>query len=190
MAFKMKGFSGFKDEYNPYPSKTGRKIKEKRAKRLVKKFLPEYGVGGKYDKSDKKARKIDRKLMKADYLLKKAGYDMEKREHVTGAGGLKPAMDWAEGYGADPIKDIKIDKRRARKKYNKELKEAKENRKEERKLNSPQKVSKQLVKKGLKTGAKVVGKRILKTALGPVGLAWDAYDIAKAANKWRKKRRK
>jgi len=60
----------------------------------------------------------------------------------------------------------------------------------EGRTNSPQKISKQLVKKGLKTGAKVVGKRLLGAALGPVGWAWTAYDVAKAANKLRKKRKK
>ena len=181
MAFKMKGFSGF-------GNKEERLIK--RAKRKIRKADKLGAVGGDFSKNERQFSRGERKRDKAVDLLTKAGYSDMQIEEATGSDGRRVAMDWAEGYGADPIKDIKIDKRRARKKYNKELKEAKENRKEERKLNSPQKASKQLVKKGLKTGAKVVGKRILKTALGPVGLAWDAYDIARAANKWRKKRRK
>ena len=115
-----------------------------------------------FDKDKKVLRKAKRKAIKEEKKEFKSG-DITRKQ-------LKEAKKEIRGYT-----DVDV---------------AREYLEEEKQKNSPQKVSKQLVKKGLKTGAKVVGKRILKTALGPVGLAWDAYDVAKAANKWRKKRRK
>tara|TARA_R100001460_G_scaffold14182_1_gene31888 strand:- start:918 stop:1526 length:609 start_codon:yes stop_codon:yes gene_type:complete len=42
-------------------------------------------------------------------------------------------------------------------------------------------------KQALKTGAKLVGKRLLGAALGPIGWAWTAMDIAKAGYDYHKK---
>ena len=42
----------------------------------------------------------------------------------------------------------------------------------------------------LKTGAKLVGKRLLGAALGPVGWAWTAYDVAKGIKKHSDKKKK
>ena len=45
-------------------------------------------------------------------------------------------------------------------------------------------------KLALKTGAKIVGKRLLGAALGPIGWAWTAMDIAKAGYDYHKKIKK
>ena len=86
MAFKMNGFSGFRD-----------KIRVKRAKRLIKKYVGKTTVDGPdtFNISNDEFDKADMKVHKADMLLKKAGYSHEQREEAGGPEGYQAAMDWA-----------------------------------------------------------------------------------------------
>jgi len=83
MAFKMKGFSGFRD-----------KMRIKKAKRLIRKNVGNTTVDSP-NFNEKKFDKSNKKMMKADKLLKKAGYSFEDREKFGGATGYKDAMDFA-----------------------------------------------------------------------------------------------
>jgi len=84
MAFKMKGFSGFRD-----------KMRIKKAKRLIRKNVGNTTVDSPEGFNEKKFLKSEKKMMKADKLLKKAGYSFEDRETFGGATGYKDAMDFA-----------------------------------------------------------------------------------------------
>ena len=83
MAFKMNGFSGFRD-----------KIRIKKAKRLIRKHVGHVTVDSPiYDES--KFAKADKKLIKAVKLLRKAGKTEEEIETATGAGGYQAAIEYA-----------------------------------------------------------------------------------------------
>ena len=86
MAFKMNGFSGFQD-----------KIRVKRAKRLIKKYVGKTTIDGPdtFNISNEEFDKADMKVHKADMLLKKAGYSQEQREEATGPEGYKSAIEFA-----------------------------------------------------------------------------------------------
>tara|TARA_E500000305_G_scaffold85780_1_gene71899 strand:- start:481 stop:768 length:288 start_codon:yes stop_codon:yes gene_type:complete len=87
MAFKMNGFSGFRD-----------KMRIKKAKRLVRKNVGKTTVDGPdtYNISEKKYNKAEKKISKATKLLTKAGYSFGEIEDATGAGGYETAMDFAK----------------------------------------------------------------------------------------------
>ena len=88
MAFKMKGFPGFRS-----------KIKTARAKRLIRKFVGSTTSDAPNADSvtEKEFDKADKKMIKAARLLEEAGYDKDfARETATGSEGYKVAMEFAK----------------------------------------------------------------------------------------------
>ena len=88
MAFKMNGFSGFRN-----------KIKTARAKRLIRKFVGSTTSDAPNADSvtKKEFDKADEKMIKAARLLEEAGYDKYfARETATGSEGYKAAMEFAK----------------------------------------------------------------------------------------------
>ena len=86
MAFKMNGFSGFRN-----------KIKTARAKRLIRKYTEHQELpGGTENVSDKFRSKVIKKMTKADRLLKEAGYDLKEREVATGLAGIEKSLEFAQ----------------------------------------------------------------------------------------------
>ena len=100
MAFKMKGFSGFRN-------------REERKIHKAKKKILKAGKGGPGFLDESTGKWVDdgwkttRKDKAAARKLKKAGYTDEQIEEATGAGGWKAAMQWA----IDAAKGPKVTKK-------------------------------------------------------------------------------
>ena len=91
MAFKMNGFSGFRD-----------KMRVKKAKRLIRKnvwdttYSDVPTIPNNPNISEKKFNKADKKISKATKLLAKAGYGPGEIEKATGSEGYEVAMEFAK----------------------------------------------------------------------------------------------
>ena len=83
----IEGTSAFKDR------------KLKKAKRLVRKNVANVvheSEGGTTGLSERKRRRSEKKINKAIDILRGKGYSEDDIETMTGAHGIKPAMEWAE----------------------------------------------------------------------------------------------
>ena len=97
--FKMKGWSPFTAKKKTFSRQEDQPDRVKEAKKLVESNVGNTTVdsprGRMNTVTDSMFDKSQSEIIKANEILKKEGYSLEDREQMTGAGGYKAAMSWA-----------------------------------------------------------------------------------------------